>query len=151
MPVYELQRDGFTLSTDPARLQILVIHEFLSQHSYWAEGIPLEMVQRSIENSLCFGLYLNTDQVGFARVISDQATFAYLADVFILPEFRGRGLSKWLVACILQHPNLQGLRRWLLATADAHALYAQAGFAPLDKAERWMEVARPGIYQNLIT
>lgn len=146
--MYELHRDPLTLSTDPARLQLPVIHEFLSQHSYWAKGIPLETVRRSVENSLCFGLYQSAEQVGFARVISDRATFAYLADVFVLPDFRGRGLSKWMMEGILQHPDLQGLRVWLLGTADAHGLYTQFGFTPLPKPERFLIISRPGIYQN---
>ncbi len=147
--MYERQRDAFTLSTDPARLQLPVIHEFLSQHSYWAKGIPLETVQRSVENSLCFGLYQGAEQVGFARVTSDRATFAYLADVFVLPDFRGRGLSKWLMESILQHQELQGLRVWLLGTADAHGLYTQFGFTPLPKPERFLIISRPDIYQTV--
>lgn len=141
-------REGYELSTDPARLQPAVIHDYLTNHSYWAKNIPLEIVQRSLENSLCFGLYHAETQVGFARVTTDRATFAYLADVFVLPEHRGRGLSKWLVETILAHPDLQGFRRWMLGTADAHGLYAEFGFTPLAAPERWMEIARPGIYQN---
>jgi GNAT superfamily N-acetyltransferase len=143
-----LTREGYELSTDPARLQPAVVHDYLTHHSYWAKGIPPETVRRSLENSLCFGLYRGEAQVGFARVVSDGATFAYLADVFVLPDHRGRGLSKWLVESILAHPGLQGLRRWMLGTADAHGLYAQFGFTPLAAPDRFMEIARPGIYQK---
>jgi N-acetylglutamate synthase-like GNAT family acetyltransferase len=135
----------FEISTDPARIDVGVVHEFLT-NCYWAKGIPAETVQRSIENSLCFGVYHGKQQVGFARVISDRATFAYLADVFILPPFRGRGLSRWLMECIVAHPDLQGLRRWMLATQDAHGLYAQFGFTAVKSPEIWMEVHCPDIY-----
>jgi len=139
----------FEVSTDPARLQVEMVHEFLT-NSYWAKGIPLAIVQRSIENSICFGIYFSSQQIGFARVITDCATFAYLADVFILPSYRGRGLSKWLMGCILEHPDLQGLRRWILATRDAHALYASYGFTPIRKPERWMELHDPDVYEKNI-
>jgi N-acetylglutamate synthase-like GNAT family acetyltransferase len=135
----------FEISTDPARINVEAVHEFLT-NSYWAKGIPVETVQRSIENSICFGMYFAQDQIGFARVISDQATFAYLADVFILPAYRGRGLSKWLMECIFAHPDLQGLRRWMLATRDAHKLYANFGFTPVQKPDRWMERHDPDVY-----
>jgi GNAT superfamily N-acetyltransferase len=135
----------FEISTDPARVDVSMVHEFLT-NCYWAKGIPEETVRRSIENSLCFGVYHGKPQVGFARVISDRATFAYLADVFILPPFRGRGLSRWLMECIVAHPDLQGLRRWMLATQDAHGLYAKYGFTAVKAAERWMELHRPDIY-----
>jgi N-acetylglutamate synthase-like GNAT family acetyltransferase len=135
----------FEISTDPARINVEAVHEFLT-NSYWAKGIPVETVQRSIENSICFGMYFAQDQIGFARVISDQATFAYLADVFILPAYRGRGLSKWLMECIFAHPDLQGLRRWMLATRDAHKLYANFGFTPVQKPDRWMERHAPDVY-----
>lgn len=144
-----VSRGGYEISTDPARLQPAVIHDYLTNHSYWAKGIPLETVRRSLENSLCFGLYHGGDtQIGFARVVSDFATFAHLCDVFVLPEHRGKGLSKWLMECVLPHPDLQGLRRWQLGTADAHGLYAQFGFTVMTTPDRWMEIARPGIYQN---
>ena len=138
----------FEISTDPARINIEVVHEFLT-NSYWAKGIPVEAVRRSIENSICFGMYFAQDQIGFARVISDRATFAYLADVFILPAYRGRGLSKWLMECIIAHPDLQGLRRWMLATRDAHKLYAQYGFTPVQKPDRWMERHDPDVYARI--
>lgn len=138
--------NDYTIDTDKSRLDIPLIHQFLSQQSYWAQNIPLEIVERSIANSLCFGVYLGDAQVGFARVISDQATFAYLADVFILPEHRGRGLSKLLMKTISDWPTLQGLRRWLLATNDAHKLYEQFGFAALDQPELIMHRKRGKSY-----
>lgn len=148
MQLSENKHGDYELSTDAARLQPAVVHDYLANHSYWAKGIPLEMVERSLKNSLCFGLYHGANQIGFARVVTDRATFAYLADVFVLPDHRGRGLSQWLVESILAHPDLQGLRRWMLGTADAHGLYAQFGFTPLRHPDRFMELARPGIYQN---
>jgi GNAT superfamily N-acetyltransferase len=138
-------RGDFEISTDPARIHVGAVHKFLT-NSYWAEGIPLETVQRSIANSICFGMYFAQQQFGFARVISDRATFAYLADVFILPAYRGRGLSKWLMECIVAHPDLQGMRRWMLATRDAHKLYANYGFIPVQKPDRWMERHDPEVY-----
>lgn len=137
---------GYTISSDKRRLQLPVIHSFL-RTSYWANGIPEEVVRRSIEGSLCFGVYHGLQQVGFARVITDEATFAYLADVFILPEHRGRGLSSRLMETILAHPSLQGLRRMLLATRDAHGLYSRFGFTPMGSPDRWMEIHTPGVYQ----
>jgi GNAT superfamily N-acetyltransferase len=135
------------VSTDKSKLDLALIHEFLSR-SYWAEGIPLELVKRSIEHSLCFGVYDPSQQIGFARVVSDFATFAYLADVFILESFRGRGLAKLLMREIMSHPELQGLRRFMLATRDAHELYGQFGFAALARPDYQMEIARPGIYKQ---
>ncbi|HET9839411.1 MAG TPA: GNAT family N-acetyltransferase [Candidatus Angelobacter sp.] len=140
-------RGEFEISTDPARIDLIFVHAFLTI-SYWARGIPVETVKRSIENSLAFGVYRAGRQIGFARVITDRATFAYLADVFVVPEYRGRGLSKWLMQCIFGHPDLQGLRRWMLATQDAHGLYQQYGFALLKAPERWMEIHRPDIYKK---
>ncbi|GAB3828031.1 GNAT family N-acetyltransferase [Hymenobacter jeollabukensis] len=140
--------EQFTLSTDPARLDVALIHDFLSNHSYWAPGIGRELVERSIRNSLCFGLYApDGRQAGFARVISDRATFAYLCDVFVLEEFRGQGLGKQLMQFISDYPELQGLRRWMLATRDAHSLYAQFGFAPLANPPRFMENAKLDPYR----
>ncbi len=141
------QQGGFEVSTDPARIDLRTVHEFLT-NCYWARGIPIATVRRSIENSLCFGIYCGDRQAGFARVITDRATFAYLADVFVLPEYRGRGLSKWMMQCMLAHPDLQGLRRWMLATQDAHGLYRQYGFTSLNAPERWMEVHRADIYEK---
>ena len=136
-----------TVDTDKRRLDISLIHEFLT-HSYWARGIPRAVVEASIENSLCFGLYEGSRQVGFARVVTDSATFAYLADVFIVESHRGRGLSKVLMMSIIAHPEMQGLRRWILATRDAHELYAQFGFRPLAAPERFMELHNPLVYSS---
>ena len=135
----EWHQGEFTISTDPARLDIAMIHQCLSGSAYWAMGRPLEMVRRSIENSLPFGVYKGSMPIGFARVVTDYATFAWLADVFVLPEFRGQGLGKWLIGVIVGHPRLPGLRRWVLATKDAHGLYAQYAFRPLHAPERFME------------
>lgn len=143
----EQRRGDFLISTDRARLDLDVIHGFLT-NCYWAKGIPREVVARSIEHSLCFGIYDGSgEQVGFARVISDFATLAYLGDVFVLESYRGRGLGKWLMQCIMQHPTLQGLRRWILLTRDAHGLYQQFGFMPLKSADRYMELHRPDVYE----
>ena len=138
---------AIVVSTDPDRLDLTTIHRFLSE-SYWARGIPLETVRESIRNSLCFGLYEGDRQVGFARVVTDRATFAYLADVFVLESHRGRGLGKRLVAEVMAHPSLQGLRRWLLVTRDAHALYARHGWKPLAAPERLMELHFPDAYER---
>jgi GNAT superfamily N-acetyltransferase len=146
-PPLEYNRDQFLISTDPALLDLDAIHAFLTR-SYWAEGITREVVARSIEHSLCFGVYDAGRQVGFARVISDYATYAYLADVFILESHRGRELAKWLMECVLKHPGLQGLRRWTLATRDAHRLYAQFGFAPLQAPDRFMEIYNREVYRK---
>jgi GNAT superfamily N-acetyltransferase len=139
--------EGITIDTDQNRLDLKTIHEFLT-NSYWARGVPMEIVERSIRGSLCFGLYDGDQQVGFARVISDYATFAYLADVFVVASHRGRGLGKTLMATIVAHPSLQGLRRWLLATRDAHDLYAKFGFAPLAAPDRFMERHAPNVYAS---
>jgi GNAT superfamily N-acetyltransferase len=138
-------KGDYEISTDPAHIDAALVHEFLT-NSYWAKGIPLKTIQRSIENSVAFGVYHGQQQVGFARIISDLATFAYLADVFILPSHRGRGLSQWLMECIVSHPDLQGLRRWMLATQDAHGLYAKFGFTAIRNPERWMEKHDSEIY-----
>jgi GNAT superfamily N-acetyltransferase len=139
--------DGYAISADPARLDLDVIHGFITQ-SYWAPAIPRELIERAVRHSLCFGVYNAGGQVGFARVISDYTTFAYLADVFILPSHRGLGLSKALMAEILAHPDLQRLRRWMLVTADAQGLYAPFGFKTVAHPERHMEIHRPGLYEN---
>ncbi|QJW92045.1 GNAT family N-acetyltransferase [Spirosoma taeanense] len=130
---------SYIVSTDKTRLDVALIHRFLSTESYWALNIPIELVERAIRNSLCFGVYLDVEQVGFARVITDEATFAYLADVFIVAEHRGRGLSKLLMQTISDYPALQGLRRWVLATRDAHSLYEQFGFTALDHPYIFMQ------------
>ncbi|TDX00733.1 GNAT family N-acetyltransferase [Dinghuibacter silviterrae] len=138
----EWTQDGYTLSTDKTRLDVEAIHHFLSTESYWALHIPRSIVERAIEHSLCFGMYDGPAQVGFARVVTDTATFGYLADVYVLPAHRGKGLSKWLMACIMAHPDLQGLRRFMLGTRDAHGLYAQYGFTQLSRPQRLMEVLK---------
>ena len=143
----EWRRESFTISTDRSKLDRAAIHEFLAG-SYWAKGIPREIVDRSIEGALCFGLFENGRQIGFARVITDTATFAYLADVYVLESHRGRGLATWLMESILAHPELQGLRRWMLVTRDAHGLYRKVGFRELAHPERIMEIAFPEIYER---
>jgi GNAT superfamily N-acetyltransferase len=155
----EYRRGEFLISTDRERLSLDMIHGFLT-NCYWAKGIPRDIVARSIEHSLCFGIYdesprLATDarhgtsaQVGFARVVSDFATVAYLGDVFVLESHRGRGLSKWLMQCVMEHPALQNLRRWTLLTRDAHGLYSQFGFTPVKAPERYMELHRPNVYET---
>lgn len=137
---------AYLISTDRARLDLDAIYAYLSGESYWARGRSRERVVRGIENSLPFGVYRDGAQVGFARVVTDYATFAYLGDVFILPEYRGQGLSKWLMETIVDHPRLQGFRRWILATKDAHALYEKYGFTALKHPDRWMERAAPNAY-----
>jgi len=141
-------RGEFLVSTDPSRLNLDVIHNFLT-NCYWAKGVPRDVVARSIEHALCFGVYDGSGaQVGFARVISDFATVAYVGDVFVLDSHRGRGLGKWLMESITQHPALQGLRRWILTTRDAHGLYAQVGFTPVKFPERYMERHDPRVYET---
>jgi GNAT superfamily N-acetyltransferase len=134
----EWRRGEYCISTEKTRLDTDLIYSFLTR-SYWAAGRPVEVIARSIENSLAFGVYRNNRQVGFARVITDYATFAWVADVFILEEFRGQGLAKWLMEVIVSHPELQGFRRWVLATKDAHELYRKYGFGELKQPARWME------------
>lgn len=143
----EWTKDDFLITTDKNKVDALYVHQFLTG-SYWTEGIPLDTVERSIKGSLCFSVVYLNHQVGFARVITDEATFAYLADVFIDENFRGKGLSKWLMEVILNYPSLQGLRRFLLATRDAHGLYKQFGFEHLKNADRWMEIHKPDIYRQ---
>lgn len=138
----------YEISTDRTRLNIDLIHRFLAS-TYWAKDIPREIVERSIRNSLCFGAYSGPEQVGFARVITDFASMGYLADLFVVPEHRGRGISKLIMRAVLDHPQLQGLRRLLLATKDAHGLYARFGFQPLAHPEDFMTIHKPNIYQNV--
>ena len=139
----------FLISTERGRLDLDLIHGFLT-NCYWAKGIPRDVVARSIENSICFGVYDGHGaQVGFARVVTDFATFAYLGDVFVLEPSRGRGLGKWLMECVMGHPRLQGLRRWVLLTRDAHGLYSRFGFTPVKSPERDMELHRPDVYERL--
>jgi GNAT superfamily N-acetyltransferase len=150
IPATNWSRSPFVVSTDNARLQLEVIHGFLKT-SYWAQEISKDIVRKAIANSLCFGLYHDVVQIGFARIVSDYATYAYLTDVFVLQEWRGRGLSKFMMACIKSHPELQNLRRWSLATLDAHGLYAQYGFTALRKPDRSMEIIDPEIYRRMQT
>ena len=137
--------DAIEISTDPSRLDLDVIHGFLSR-SYWSPGIPRGTVERAIAGSLCFGAFIEGRQAGFARVITDRATFAYLADVFVLEEFRGRGVASKIIEAVVAHPDLQGLRRWMLVTRDAHALYEKFGFGPLANPGRHMERTDPDVY-----
>ncbi len=138
---------GYQISTDPSHLDVDAIHAFLVS-SYWSTGIPRDVVERSIAGSLCFGVYLQGEQVGFARVIGDAATFAYVGDVYILEPHRGRGLSKLLMKAVMEHPDLEGLRRIQLATRDAHGLYRAFGFGSLSAPEQLMEIRRPNLYQR---
>ena len=136
----ERERDGYVISDDPSRLDRALIHRFLSEESYWAPGIPRELVDRALDNSICFGVYSGGEQVAFARAVTDRATFAYLADVFVVGAHRGRGIGKWLVEAVLEHPDLQDLRQFVLGTWDAHALYERYGWRPLERAERFMSI-----------
>jgi GNAT superfamily N-acetyltransferase len=140
--------DGeYSVSSDQSRLQLVAMHAFLST-SYWSPGIPLGTLRRAVQNSLCFGLFHQDLQVGFARIVTDRATFAYLCDVYVLPEHRGTGKGKWLIETLLAHPDVQGLRRFLLATRDAHALYSEFGFMALRDPSRFMKIHRPDIYRE---
>ena len=145
--VYEVREGDILVSCDGRKLDLDRVHAFLTA-SYWAEGVSRKTVERSIENSIPFGVYCDGEQAGFARVISDLASYAYLADVYIDEAFRGRGLAKLLIRAVMAHPELQGLRRWILGTRDAHGLYRQFGFTELQRPERWMEKAEPGLYQK---
>lgn len=136
--IFEVTDGWLVISTDRSRLNRELIHRFLSERSYWARGIPFEVVDRSIDHSLNFGLYEGDRQLGYGRVITDRATFAFMRDVFVLEEHRGRGLGTWLVETILRHPELQGLRRVMLATRDAHSLYRRLGFQPLLRPDRFL-------------
>jgi GNAT superfamily N-acetyltransferase len=138
----------YEISTDTHRLNVEVVHNFLAEESYWSPGIPRAIVVRAMQNSLCFGVYHRAAQVGFARVVTDKSTFALLADLFILTAHRGKGLSKWLMRCVVGHEDLQGLRRLLLLTSDAHSLYRQFGFKELGNPSRFMEVLRQDIYSS---
>lgn len=140
------QKDDYTITTDKSALDIHVIHQFLSQ-SYWAAGVPVAIVQKAIDGSLCFGVFHGGQQAGFARVVTDKATFAWLADVFIVESHRGKGLSKWLMEIITAHPDLQGLRRFMLATRDAHGLYRQFGFKEPEQIGNFMQVHNPNVYK----
>jgi N-acetylglutamate synthase-like GNAT family acetyltransferase len=146
--VVEYRRGQFMISTERERLSLDVVHGFLT-NCYWAKGIPRDIVAKSIEHSLCFGIYEESKaQVGLARVVSDFSTVAYLGDVFVLESHRERGLSKWLMECVVEHPALQNLRRWILLTRDAHGLYSQFGFTPVKAPELYMELHRPNVYET---
>jgi GNAT superfamily N-acetyltransferase len=146
--IKEYRRGDYVISTDQSRLDLNAIHDYLSNSSYWAVGRKLETVKRAVENSLSFGLYEHDRQIGFARVVTDYATFAWMADVFVLEPYQGRGLGTWLVEVILAHPELQGFRRWTLATKDAHDVYRRFGFSELKRPERWMERRDPNTQEN---
>jgi GNAT superfamily N-acetyltransferase len=139
-------KDGFCISTENARLDLCAIHHFLSTEAYWSLNIPFSRVEAAVAHSLNFGLFQKEQQIGFARIVSDFSTVAYLADVYVLPEFRGRGLSKWLMQTIREYPELQGLRRWILTTKDAHGLYKQFGWKSVAFPDRWMEVLDRDVY-----
>jgi len=143
----EWHRDDLVVSDDRARLDLAVVHRFLAGDSYWAAGIPEALMARAMAHSLCFGLYRGGDQIGFARVVTDRATFGYLCDVFVDSAHRGAGRGRWLVECVLAHPDLQGLRRLSLMTRDAHELYAPFGFRPLADPTRYLEIHRPNVYK----
>ncbi len=144
----EITEDGFVFSDDPQKIDPVAIHHYLSEESYWAQGIPFETVEKLIANSLCFGIYKEKRQIGFARWITDKATFGYLADVYVESPYRKMGLSKKLMSLMLFHKDLQGLRRYMLATHDAHGLYAQFGFKPLENPDDLMAIVIKDIYQN---
>jgi GNAT superfamily N-acetyltransferase len=146
MEIITEKKGDFIISTDKTRLDISIIHDFLANQSYWSRNIPFEKVKTAIDNSLNFGLFQKDKQIGFARVVSDFSTVAYLGDVFVLEEYRGLGLSKWLMEKVMTHPNLQGLRRWILLTSSAHELYKKYGWASLANPGRWMEKHDPDIY-----
>jgi GNAT superfamily N-acetyltransferase len=147
MKPYEIRENGLLISDDPALLDRALIFDFLRNRSYWAQEVTREILDRSLENSLCFGVYLDAKQIGFARVVTDFATFAWLADVFVVEEKRGQSFSKKLVTAVLAHPRLQGLRRFMLGTRDAHGLYARFGFKPLAHPERFMEIRSESSYK----
>ena len=142
-------RAGLRLSSDTSEMDVDAIHAYLSGESYWARGIPRETVARAVRGSVCFGVFDGAAQVAFARVVTDRATFGYLADVYVLQPYRGRGISKWMMEAVHAHPELQGLRRWALVTKDAQALYAQFGWSPVAQPERHMERTDPGLYMRL--
>ncbi|MDD5151970.1 MAG: GNAT family N-acetyltransferase [Flavobacterium sp.] len=147
MKIIEITFDDYTITTDKNKMDTVAIHDFLSNHSGWSDNIPIEKVQTSIENSLNFGLFHKENQIGFARVISDYATIAYLGDIYVLDKYRGQGLSKKLMNAVMNHPNLQGLRRWILLTSTADWLYEKYGFTKLPKPEIYMELYNPDVYK----
>ena len=146
MEYISIEQNGYSISTDKTKLDINAIHDFLSTKAYWSLNIPKSTVATAIENSLCFGVYNGAEQIGFARVITDYATIAYLGDVYILEKERGKGLSKWLMETIMSHSSLQGLRRWILLTGDAHELYNKFGWTNIADPTKWMEVHNKNVY-----
>ena len=148
MEIIEKSFEEFLITTDAAKLDLVAIHDFLSKYSGWSDNIPFEKVKTSVENSLNFGLFHQDKQIGFARVISDYSTIAYLGDIYVLEGYRGRGLSKQLMECIMSHPNLQGLRRWILLTSTAAWLYEKYGFTKLPNSEIYMERYNPQVYKG---
>jgi GNAT superfamily N-acetyltransferase len=149
MELLTMYRSDYTISTDKSKLDIDAVHSFLSSKAYWCLNIPKNTLQTAIKNSLCFGVYHHEKQVGFARIISDFSTIAYLGDVYILEEHRGKGLSKWLMETIMGHPKLQGLRRWILLTGDAHELYRQYGWTEIADPGKWMELHNKNVYSKV--
>lgn len=147
MSQFKRKKGVYKISTDPRRIDLEAVHAYLSR-AYWSEGVPKEIVAKAIAASLCFALLEGSRQVGFARVVTDRATFAYLCDVYVIEEYRGQGLGKWLIEELLSHPDLQGLRRFVLITRDAHGLYKQFGFGPLNNPGGYMEIVRPDIYKR---
>ena len=148
MELIEFSFDDYFITTDINRMDVVAIHDFLSKYSGWSDNIPFDTVKTSIDNSFNFGLFHKEKQIGFARIISDFTTVAYLGDVFVLLEFRGRGLSKWLMETITSYPELKGLRRWILLTGDAHGLYKQFGWKEIANPERWMELHNKDVYKS---
>lgn len=148
MNIITTTKGDFTISTDKSKLDLTVIHDYLANQSYWSKNIPKERIRKSIANALCFGIYYKDTQIGYAKVVSDFSTMAYLGDVFVLEDYRGQGLSKWLMETIMSHPELTGLRRWILLTSDAHELYKKFGWQPIASPEKWMEIHRPDIFRE---
>ena len=148
MKIIEITFDDFTITTDKSKMDIVAIHDFLSKYSGWSDNIPFDRVKTSIDNSLNFGLFRNDIQIGFARIISDFSTIAYLGDIYVLDDYRGQGLSKKLMDTVIEHPNLQGLRRWILLTSTADWLYEKYGFTKLPKPELYMELFDPNVYKT---
>lgn len=148
MNIITTTKGDFTISTDKSKLDLEVIHDYLANQSYWSKNIPKERIRKSIANALCFGIYYKDNQIGYAKVVSDFSTMAYLGDVFVLEDYRGQGLSKWLMETIMSHPELTGLRRWILLTSDAHELYKKFGWQPIASPEKWMEIHRPDIFRE---
>ena len=148
MKIITATKGEFHITTDRTKLDLKIIHDFLANQSHWSKNIPFDKVKSSVDNSLNFGAYYKDKQIGFARIISDLATIAYLGDLFIIPSYRGQGLSKWLMETVMAHPNLQGLRRWILLTADTHELYKKYGWTCLPKPELYMEKFNPNIYNS---